>query len=389
MNDKKKVIINGGGICGLTTAIALQNSGFEIEIYEAAKEFKAIGAGLVLSANAIKALKAIGIISPIIKAGNNLSKFYIKNEKGAILSEAQSILIEISDELSIHTLTIHRAELHQILLEQLNSNVKLFANKKAIRFNNKDEKVIVEFEDKTSTSGDYLLACDGIHSNIRKQLIPSSKIRYAGYTCWRGVLNHQFEGFDTTIATETWGKEGRFGIVPLSNNRIYWFACINSKKANNEYFKNFTIQQLQNNFQHYHFPIAESLTITAQENIHWDDISDLKPLKQFAFGNILLMGDAGHATTPNMGQGACQAIEDAAVLRLLSLKHNSLDVAFQQFEKERIKRTSQIVNTSWTFGKLAQITNRIGISIRNFIIKNTPKSATEKQIEFLYNIEFE
>lgn len=382
---KQKIIINGGGICGLTTAIGLQKH-FDIEIYEAAPEFKTVGAGLVLSANALKALQAIGVVEEVIKAGNVLNHFYIKAQNGKKLSEVSSKKLGTGvGEVGI--VAIHRAELHQVLLNHLGKNVKLFTNKKAQSFDKQANSITVRFEDGSTATGDYLLACDGIYSAIRQQLLPDSTIRYSGYTCWRGVLNHNLTNFDTSIATETWGKDGRFGVVPLTNNRIYWFACINSKTPKNRLFENFTVKHLQENFIDYHFPIPESLKLTAQSAVFWDDITDLKPLKKFAYDTILLMGDAGHATTPNMGQGACQAIEDAAVL-MNCIDVQNVENSFKTFEKKRLKRTTTIVNTSWNFGKIAQLTNPIAISLRNFAVKMTPESVAAKQASFLHDVTF-
>lgn len=388
---KKKIIINGGGICGLTTAIAIQDF-FDIEIYEAASEFKTVGAGLVLSSNALKALQAIGIVEDVIKAGNIIDRFYIKSAEGTKLSEVNSQKLGTGVG-EVGTVAIHRAELHQVLLSRLNKNVRLFTNKKATAFEKKDKTVTVQFQDGNTATGDYLLACDGIHSPIRRQLLPDSTIRYAGYTCWRGVLNHNLKDLNTSIATETWGKEGRFGVVPLTNNRIYWFACINSKTAKNRLFEAFKIEHLQENFEKYHFPIPQSLNLTTQNDVFWDDITDLQPLKQLAFDNILLMGDAGHATTPNMGQGACQAIEDAVVLRNCIRQFSTdssekIERSFKAFENKRLPRTTKIVNTSWTFGKAAQFTNSVAISLRNFAVKMTPESVAAKQASFLNDVTF-
>ena len=169
----------------------------------------------------------------------------------------------------------------------------------------------------------------------------------------------------------------------MTNNRIYWFACINSKTPKNRLFEAFKIEHLQENFRGYHFPIPQSLKLTEQSSVFWDDITDLKPLTKFAYDNILLMGDAGHATTPNMGQGACQAIEDAAVLGQILKTNSDVKSAFQTYEQRRIKRTTKIVNTSWTIGKIAQMTNPIAVSLRNFATRMTPKSVGEKQGKFL------
>jgi 2-polyprenyl-6-methoxyphenol hydroxylase-like FAD-dependent oxidoreductase len=99
----------------------------------------------------------------------------------------------------------------------------------------------------------------------------------------------------------------------LVNGKLYWFACLNAD-ANNVVMRNYTVENILSHFNHFHEPIPSLIKNTRNEQLIWGDIIDLKPLTQFAFDNIVLMGDAAHATTPNMGQGACMAIEDAVVL---------------------------------------------------------------------------
>jgi 2-polyprenyl-6-methoxyphenol hydroxylase-like FAD-dependent oxidoreductase len=129
--------------------------------------------------------------------------------------------------------------------------------------------------------------------------------------------------------------------------------------------------------------------MTGDEQLIWNDIIDIKPVKQFAFGRILLSGDAAHATTPNMGQGACQAIEDAIVLaNCMAVYSSDIQKAFKVFEQKRISRTTRIVNTSWQVGKMAQLENKLLTSIRNTLLRLVPPSANEKQLQFLYNVDF-
>jgi len=382
-----KFLISGGGICGLTMAIVLQKQGHEVIIYEAAPNIKAVGAGLVLSTNAIKALQAIGIAAEILAKANLLAHFDIVLSNGEKLMETDAK--KLSDKYdSIGNATIHRAELHQVLLGLLAEKVEFHTNKRAIQTQQDGNGVLLKFTDGTTAEGDYLIACDGINSPIRKQLLPKSLPRYAGYTCWRAVVSHSEGQFQTKEATETWGKKGRFGVVPLTNNRIYWFACINTNKARDEKMRAFTVADLKAAFKDYHHPIPQLLAITKDEDLLWNDIEDIKPIKQFAYDRILLAGDAGHATTPNMGQGACQAIEDAAVLNKCLDNENDIKLAFQQFEKLRIPRTTKIVNTSWTLGKAAQMTNPILTTLRNFALKMTPQSVNEKQMDFLFDVTF-
>ena len=138
-------------------------------------------------------------------------------------------------------------------------------------------------------------------------------------------------------------------------------------------FKN---EELLHCFQGFHHPVAAIIRSTPPGRIIWNDIIDLKPLKKFAFGNILLMGDAAHATTPNMGQGACMAIEDAAVLMQCMEQNRSVHTAFMQFEKKRLARTTTIVKNSWTLGRIAQLENKFLIALRNSLVRHTPPSAT-------------
>lgn len=381
-----KFIISGGGICGLTMAIVLEQHGHQVEVFEAAPEIKAIGAGLVLSTNAIKALKYIGIDEAVLAKANLLDNFDITLAKGEKLLKTDAVKLR-SKYGAIGNATIHRAELHAVLLGLLKDKVGFNTGKRGQEILQDKEGITLTFKDGTNAKGDFLIACDGINSPIRQQLLPKSVARYAGYTCWRSVIKHDGQ-FDTKNATETWGKNGRFGVVPLTDNRIYWFACLNTPIARDPKMKAFQVADLKACFKDYHHPIPQLLDLTANNDLLWNDIEDIKPIKKFAFDRILLAGDAAHATTPNMGQGACQAIEDAAVLASCLKQNESIKAAFQSFEQRRIPRTTKIVNTSWTFGKLAQTTNPILTTLRNFMLKLTPQSVNEKQMDFLFDVEF-
>lgn len=375
----------GGGIGGLCTAIALQKKGFIVKVYESAPKLKPLGAGLGLAANAVKALTDIGIGTELMQAGAVLSSFEIMAESGQLITKTNSL--EVSKKFGIDNFTIHRADLHQILLSYLQPQT-LELNKACKDFEQTAEGVRIFFKDGSEEKADYLIAADGIHSVVRQKLLPGSTPRYAGYTCWRAVINHVPVNFHKQKATETWGSKGRFGIVPLLNNRIYWFACKNASYQDTR-FANFNTKDLLNNFRSYHQPIPQILEMTKDEQLIWNDIIDIKPIKQFAFGKVLLSGDAAHATTPNMGQGACQAIEDAIVLaNCMSVYASDIEKAFQVFEKKRISRTTRIVNTSWQVGKMAQVENKWLLSVRNSLLRLIPPSLNEKQLQFLYNVDF-
>ena len=383
-SSNKKFAIIGAGIGGLTLAIAMQQKGFDVTVYENAPQIKPLGAGLGLAANAMKAFYEIGIGDRILKAGKKLKSLEIKSRAGKVLSSADSE--KMAKNLGVTSnFAIHRADLHEVLLHEVKPGT-LQLGKGCLDFVQSEMGVTIKFSDGTSSFADYMIAADGINSKVRSKLLPDSNPRYAGYTCWRAVID-SIDDFDLETTSETWGEEGRFGIVPLSDNRIYWFACINAPQ-NDLSKKAFTIKDLQNRFQYYHSPIPRLLSMTNESQLIWSDIIDLKPLRKFAFGRVVLIGDAAHATTPNMGQGACMAIEDAVILANLLETSTSAEEVFKLFEKKRIVRTTKIVNGSWRVGKLAQMDNSFLIGLRNAALQVTPSSVAEKQMKFISDISF-
>lgn len=376
------VTITGAGIAGLTTAIALERIGIKATIFEAAPVIKPLGAGIVLAANAMKALHKIGIADDIIAKGRQLSAFCIYEKNGRLINRTDSTAM--SAKYGLDNFAIHRAALHEVLLSKLD-NKNIYTAKRAVAAEQQNDKITLAFEDGSTHKTDLLIVADGIHSPIRRQLVPSSLPRYSGYTCWRGMM--KTDELTLTESTETWGKEGRFGMVQLAGNMFYWFACINAPQ-HDQHMKNFTVGDLQNQFKDFHDPIPDVLSNTKNEDLIWNDIIDIKPINQYAFGNIVLTGDAAHATTPNLGQGACQAIEDAVILADELHKNPDTRVALKQFEKRRIAKTHYITSTSRRLGKLAQLENSFGITLRNFLLRSLPASVNEKQIRKIYEVDF-
>lgn len=386
MSTTKRFAIAGGGISGLTLAIALRRKGLQVSVYEQASPIKPLGAGLVLAGNAMKALAQIGIDQGVVKAGKVLQKLTIKNQQGSILTETDSE--EVSRKFGvINNFAIHRADLHETLLRYLPAEtIKL--GKTCIDFEQSADGVQLHFQDGSVEETDYVIGCDGIHPVFREKLVPLHKPRYAGYTCWRAVINNIPSTVSPDETSESWGPGKRFGIVPLANNKLYWFACLNAKQ-NDPAMKAYKITDLITTFQNFHAPVSDILRSTSDDQLLWNDIIDLKPLDRFAFNNIVLVGDAAHATTPNMGQGACMAIEDAAVLANCLSRDDEPARAFQKFESIRLERTKKIVSESWRLGRVAQLEHPLLIRLRNSVVRATPAKVMEKQLKFLYDVSFQ
>ncbi len=381
---KCKIAIIGGGIAGLTSAIAFLKAGYSPTVFEAAQPIRPIGAGLGLAANAIKALDRLGIRDKVVAKGRILSSFAIKDESGRDITYNDST--KISREYGLDNFTIHRAALHDALLSEIPEE-NLVTGKRSVDFTMQQSggNYRIFFKDGTSCEADYLVVADGIHSAIRQKLVPGSKPRYAGYTCWRAVIDNSLLGIAESY--EIWGRKGRFGVVPLADNQLYWFATINAAE-NHPRFKNFTLSDLASWFKDYPDATRQIISASGEDALIWNDIIDLKPISQYAFGRVLLVGDAAHATTPNMGQGACQAIEDAAVLLDELTSEGNLEEQFARFEKRRLRRTHFIVNQSARIGKIAQAEHPLLIRIRNGLFRAIPESVRNRQLKELYNTDF-
>lgn len=382
MNTKPSFVIIGGGVAGLTAAIAFQNLDIPYTLYESASVLQGIGAGFGLAANAMEAFDHLGLKAEISALGHILHSFAILDEQGEVLLDPSTE--KLARTYNQQNFAIHRADLHLHLLSKVNPTV-IKLGKRAVSLSRQDRQITVCFDDGSVVETDYLIIADGVHSRLRMQLEPASRPRYSGYTCWRATIDNS--RLQVSKGSETWGRKGRFGLTPLTQDRLYWYACINAPEKSKK-FMSYTVADLLRHFGDYYDPIPQALAETSTDQLIWNDIVDIAPLKRFAYGNILLIGDAAHATTPNMGQGACQAIEDVAVLIDELKKKQKMEEAFRNFERRRLGRTRYITSTSSFIGKVAQWESPFLICFRNMLMKMMPPSLAQRNIAKLLSTDF-
>ncbi len=298
--------------------------------------------------------------------------------------EAVDKAASIENEQDVPYTFVLRSELVRILSAALAAGTIVY-QKKLIHFKQDGDHVRLAFEDGTCAETDYMIASDGIFSTIRETLLPGHSVRFAGYACWRGIVRH-CPAHIAKRFTETWGPKGRFGIVPLAQDRIYWYALKNCHEHNEE-LRYWSKEDLCYHFIDYHEPIPVLLDKTEQVDIFYRNIYDLPPIKQFAFQRILLIGDAAHATTPNMAQGACQALEDALILALCFDRQQEIRQAFLEYEKIRMDRTRKVVKDSWMIGKVAQLEAPLLCTLRNKMIELAPDSIHTKKLKDLFSVQ--
>ncbi len=374
-----KYTIIGGGIGGLTTALAFEQKGIDYQVFEKAPELSEIGAGIWLAPNALQVLDSLNVLNEILSTGNSINRITLgKADLSPLSDQSQD---GIKDKYGYTTVAIHRAQLQKILLKKLPQE-KVHLGKGFHAFKELDTgKIEVHFTDKTSIETDYLIGADGIHSKVRHQLFPESKLRYSGQTCWRGIADIQLDSDFEHRGVELWGGPVRFGFSRVDNNRVYWFAVAvsDAQQKDEGEIKN----KLLDMYKNFHPLVHTLIQSTEHTKILRHDINDLNPLNTWYTDKVCLIGDAGHATTPNMGQGGAQAIEDAYYLSQFVTTHLGKDL-FKHFQDKRQKKVNTIVNQSWTTGKMAHWT--YGKGVRNFLMKNIPKTLLEKKMMEMYEL---
>lgn len=375
-----KTAIIGGGIAGLTTALAFNKLGFECEVFERANQLNEVGAGIWMQPNALKVLDWLGLGELVRESGTLLNQVDITNSQLIPFKKTKQEVVQ--DEKGNKIVAIHRATLQKILFEAIpKGNVNLGCEFESLE--QYENQVKISFGGREIMC-DLLVGADGINSKVRDHIFSNTAKRFSGQTCWRGISDIRLPDEFQNAGIESWGKKIRFGFSQVTENQVYWFAVKNASQNGTDNIN--TIKaELKNYFSDFNPIVLNIIEHTKAEKIIRNDISDLKRLDKWHKDKVVLVGDAAHATTPNMGQGAGQGMEDAYYLANILAKHNQLEQAVSLFESNRREKVDYVVNNSWRFGQMAH--NGFGQIVMKAIMKLTPDKVMKQQMNKLYSIQ--
>ena len=371
-------IINiiGAGIGGLTTAVALQQKKIEAQIYEQSAIMKPVGAGILLANNAMQVYDRLGLRGELEDAGNAIAILKVVDHQLRPYSTID--LQRFEKKYGVKNIAIHRGALQKLLVSKVENSLKL--DHKLNKIDQEEETYTLSFENQPAIKVDNIIGADGINSTVRKHFF-ESEIRDSGQTCWRGIAKFTLPKEHLHEFNESWGKNKRFGFAQIGEEMVYWFAVIG-----NDIHVEDSSDGLQTQYSTFHPLVTEIIANTESKNIHVAKLEDLKPMKTWCQKRLCLLGDAAHATTPNLGQGAGQAIEDAYYLAEC-VAQSDLEMAFQKFQKQRMPKVNQIVNTSWSIGKMAHWKNPLARTLRNSLMKLMPASLSAKQSAKIFELD--
>jgi 2-polyprenyl-6-methoxyphenol hydroxylase-like FAD-dependent oxidoreductase len=227
------------------------------------------------------------------------------------------------------------------------------------------------------------VGADGLHSAVRQVMRGRGPPRYAGYTSWRALVE-DVELPRPDRFTESWGPGRRFGIAPIGHGRVYWFAVADAPPGQMD--EGDPRAGLLARFAGWHQPIEAMISAAAPDRILRTDIYDRPPIDRWIEGYVTLLGDAAHPMTPNLGQGGCQAIEDAVVLASALARFGEVQPALLHYQKRRLQRANSFVVRSWRFGQIAHLRTPTMRWLRDRALRAIPASftarAAAKDLEF-------
>ena len=352
----RDVVIAGAGIGGLTLAIALRRRGVRVAVLERSPEIRPVGAGLGLMPNGLTALSQLGLAPAMLAAGRIIRQSAFMTPTGRMLGRA----MDVEKLFDAPSVALHRSRLHRVLLDAVGPEIIRTGNAVAA-YEQRNGSVVVVCANGDRIDTELLVGADGLHSAVRARLVGDGDPAYAGYTSWRGVTPAGSVSAPPLV-TETWGRGERFGIVDIGFGEIYWFAVADAPAGGRDHDVR---RELLARFGGWHQPIRAIIEATPPERILRTDILDRPPIDRWHDGRVVLLGDAAHPMTPNIGQGASQAIEDAIVLDRGLAGHESLADALTAYEQRRVGRANGIVRASRQFGVMAQWRNPVAVALRS------------------------
>ncbi|MFC4611088.1 FAD-dependent monooxygenase [Streptomyces maoxianensis] len=363
MSEPRAVVI-GSGIGGLTAAVALHQSGWQVTVLERAESLEPVGAGIGLAPNAQRALDVIGLGDDIRELAAWQGDGGMRNPAGRRLSRTNSAAV--AERFGGPLVLVHRATLIDRIAARLPAGTVRTASPAQLA----DSGVTGGRPARVNTpdgqmEADLVIGADGINSGVRRTLFPDHPgPAYTGFTTWRVVVPAPDRPFEPH---ETWGAGALWGTQPLKDGRIYAYAAAvapaGARAADDEK------AELLRRFGAWHEPIPGIIAAAEVGQVLRNDVHHLiDPLPSFHRGRTVLIGDAAHAMAPTLGQGGNQAIEDGIVLAHHAVPAGDLGTGLAAFTAQRLPRTTGIVRRAANIGRLMSLTSAPAVAVRDTLI---------------------
>ncbi|WP_179992548.1 MULTISPECIES: FAD-dependent urate hydroxylase HpxO [unclassified Acinetobacter] len=337
-----EITIIGAGMGGLTTGIALKKFGHKVTIYEQAEKILPVGAAISLWSNGVKCLNYLGLTEQVAKLGGQMDQLaYIDGLTGDTMT--QFSLLPLIEEVGQRPYPVTRADLQNMLMDEFGrEDIQL--GKKMVELQEQKDGVLVKFADGTEIKTDLLIGADGTHSITRAYVLGEQvSRRYAGYVNWNGLVEISEKLTPADQWTTFVGQGKRVSLMPVADGKFYFFFDVPlpvGLENNRAEYKTL----LKQYFEGWCAPVQHLIDALDEQKTNRVEIHDIEPFAQFYKGRVVIVGDAAHSTTPDIGQGGCQAMEDAIYLaRSLQINTLGLEDALKRYQNKRNERANELV----------------------------------------------
>ncbi|WP_313484118.1 FAD-dependent urate hydroxylase HpxO [Acinetobacter variabilis] len=337
-----EITIIGAGMGGLTTGIALKKFGHKVTIYEQAEQILPVGAAISLWSNGVKCLNYLGLTEQVAKLGGQMDQLaYIDGLTGDTMT--QFSLLPLIEEVGQRPYPVARADLQNMLMDEFGrEDIQL--GKKMVELQEQEDGVLVKFADGTEIKTDLLIGADGTHSITRAYVLGEQvSRRYAGYVNWNGLVEISEKLTPADQWTTFVGQGKRVSLMPVADGKFYFFFDVPlpvGLENNRAEYKTL----LKQYFEGWCAPVQHLIDALDEQKTNRVEIHDIEPLAQFYKSRVVIVGDAAHSTTPDIGQGGCQAMEDAIYLaRSLQINTLGLEDALKRYQNKRNERANELV----------------------------------------------
>lgn len=347
MKGNPRIGIVGGGIGGLTAALALLRKGFDVTVFEQASQLQEVGAGLQISPNGVRVLFSLGLEKEIRAACFEPEGKEIRLWNTGDSWKLFDLGVESQERYGFPYFTIHRNDLHQILVQAVEK-----AAPGAIRLDHRfvgveqdGRTVTLAFDGQPSVTFDVVVGADGVHSKMRELLFGAGPAKFTGIVAWRGVIPAEWlpERLRRPIGFNWIGPGGHVIHYPIRRGELINFTSVIERQdwTIESWSTPGTNQEYHNDYPGWHADVHAYIEAIPQP-FKWALISR-PPMQEWVRGHIALLGDACHSTLPFLAQGAVMAIEDSCILARAFEEFDTIEEALDRYQKARIPRTTRAV----------------------------------------------
>jgi len=369
--------IVGGGIGGVAAAAALHQSGVDVTVYERNPQMREAGAGMMLWPNATRVLRDLGLLQSLATHHDSTTQFLVRASSGRVL-----MTIALG-KFEAPAICVRRTDLLNALLAAIPSERIRFEHD-FHHLDQSSDSVRIHFANGEVAEHDAIIGADGIRSRVRQALLGNSPPVFRGYLIWRGISHYYGNAVAPGESSETWGVGKRFGILTIGHGKFTWYATMNTA-ADHDDAPLGRKNEILSEFAGWHAPVLGLIAATPDAEILKHPAYDIAPLRRWTTGRVTVLGDAAHPCTPNLGQGGCMALEDAAVLAKCVAKETSIKTALRLYESLRRTRTRHVQQRSLLMGHIGQWENQLVIKGRSVVTSLLPAGIFERNLRRLYS----